>query len=82
MHSLRTDSDELMDRLSSIWRLLKMLLHENSDGEKVVFSNCVCFSLFFYREEIRELQSNLDYLSSRFSQSQYVPTSDRGICGF
>lgn len=44
MHSLRTDRDELMDRLSSIWRLLKMLLHESRDSEKVVFSNCL-FSL-------------------------------------
>lgn len=83
--NLQTNNTELMIRLDNIWTYMKQLMNgqiENKDDGQVVMLYGVvlmCFVLF-YREEIRELQTNLEYLRNKFSQSQFPSSNFKGTC--
>lgn len=69
-----------MDKLYRVWSYLKQL-HSDSDNDTKQVTVYVLISkaiFLFYREEIRNLQTNLDYLSNRFTQSQLSPSINKG----
>lgn len=71
-----------MIRLESIWDYLKRLNADaNTEEDKQVsFSQFFLTGSVVYREEIQQLQTNLEFLNSRvLSQTQLSPNYHQGI---
>lgn len=82
-HKLRAENNELMNKLQHVWTLLKQT-HSTTEDDliQVIFNGVFLIFKICYREEIRELQANLDYLSSRVNHTQSnnkLPSQYEGI---